>query len=32
LSPASLITVAITHVVAVNAAIALVTVNRLPPS
>jgi hypothetical protein len=29
-SPASLVTVAITHVVAVTVAIALVAVNRLP--
>jgi hypothetical protein len=31
-SPASLVTVAINHVVAVTVAIALVAVNRLPPS
>jgi hypothetical protein len=30
-SPASLITVAITHVITVTVAIALVAVNRLPP-
>jgi hypothetical protein len=32
LSPASLITVAINHVVAVTVAIALVAINHLPPS
>jgi hypothetical protein len=32
LSPASLVTVAITHVVALTVAIARVAVNRLPPS
>jgi hypothetical protein len=32
LSPASLVTITITHVVAVDVAIALVAVNRLPPS
>jgi hypothetical protein len=32
LLPASLVTVAIAHVVAVTVAFALVTINRLPPS
>jgi hypothetical protein len=32
LSPASLVTIAITHVIAIIVAIALVAVNRLPPS
>ena len=32
LSPASLVTITITHVIAVDVAIALVAVNRLPPS
>jgi hypothetical protein len=32
LSPASLVTVAVTHVVAVTVTIALVAINRLPPS
>jgi hypothetical protein len=31
LSPASLVTVAITHIIAVTVAITLVSVNRLPP-
>jgi hypothetical protein len=32
LLPASLVTIAVTHILTVSVAIALITVNRLPPS